>query len=50
MTGPLNRVKIVELAQMITVPGATNLLANQGAEIGYSNDVIDELKSTGVIS
>ena len=33
MTGPLSGVKIVELAQMIAVPGATHLLANQGAEI-----------------
>ena len=33
MTGPLSGVKIVELAQMIAVPGATHILANQGAEI-----------------
>tara|TARA_B100000700_G_scaffold254072_2_gene286175 strand:- start:2529 stop:3707 length:1179 start_codon:yes stop_codon:yes gene_type:complete len=33
VTGPLSGVKIVELAQMIAVPGATHLLANQGAEI-----------------
>ncbi|MEC8364724.1 MAG: CoA transferase, partial [Actinomycetota bacterium] len=33
MTGPLSGVWIVELAQMIAVPGATHLLANQGAEI-----------------
>ncbi|MEE2683425.1 MAG: CoA transferase [Actinomycetota bacterium] len=33
MTGPLSGIKIVELAQMIAVPGATHLLAAQGAEI-----------------
>ena len=33
MAGPLSGVKIVELAQMIAVPGATHLLATQGAEI-----------------
>lgn len=33
MTGPLSGVKIVELAQMIAVPGATHILATQGAEI-----------------
>ena len=33
MTGPLTGIKIVELAQMIAVPGATHLLATQGAEI-----------------
>ena len=33
MAGPLSGIKIVELAQMIAVPGATHLLATQGAEI-----------------
>ena len=33
MSGPLAGIKIVELAQMIAVPGATHLLATQGAEI-----------------
>ncbi len=33
MPGPLAGIKIVELAQMIAVPGATHLLATQGAEI-----------------
>ncbi|HJM29345.1 MAG: CoA transferase [Acidimicrobiales bacterium] len=33
MSGPLAGIKIVELAQMIAVPGATHLLASQGAEI-----------------
>ena len=33
MAGPLEGIKIVELGQMIAVPGATYLLATQGAEI-----------------
>ena len=33
MAGPLEGVKIVELGQMIAVPGASYLLATQGAEI-----------------
>ncbi|MBG01507.1 MAG: hypothetical protein CL470_04475 [Acidimicrobiaceae bacterium] len=33
MAGPLKGIKIVELGQMIAVPGATYLLATQGAEI-----------------
>ncbi|MBU98705.1 MAG: carnitine dehydratase [Acidimicrobiaceae bacterium] len=33
MSGPLTGTKIVELAQMIAVPGATHLLATQGAQI-----------------
>ena len=33
MAGPLDGVKIIELGQMIAVPGATYILATQGAEI-----------------
>ncbi len=44
MAGPLGGIKIVELAQMIAVPGATHLLANQGAEI------IKVENTTGTIS
>ena len=33
MAGPLEGIKIVELGQMIAVPGATYLLGTQGAEI-----------------
>lgn len=33
MNGPLAGIRIVEMAQMIAVPGATHLLATQGAEI-----------------
>ena len=33
MSGPLTGTRIVELAQMIAVPGATHLLATQGAQI-----------------
>ncbi len=33
MPGPLEGIKIVELGQMIAVPGATYLLATQGAKI-----------------
>ncbi len=49
MSGPLSGIRIIELATMIAVPGATHLLATQGAEVIKVEDPVrgDELRHYG---
>lgn len=49
MSGPLSGIRIIELATMIAVPGATHLLATQGAKVIKVEDPIrgDELRHYG---
>jgi formyl-CoA transferase len=49
VSGPLQGTTVVELGQMIAVPGATHLLATQGAEVVKVEDLAggDDLRRYG---